>query len=224
MLSIDNILTIAVPKGRIQYKLADYFNTYGITMKEESRKLDYFDSTNKIRFLFVKNSDVPVYVKHGVADIGVSGSDVLYESQLDFLHLGTFPFGTTRICIAGYEKDKSLLERAKHSDYFVKEIRVATKFIKFTRDYFLEKLIPVEIINLTGSVELAPILGLSDFIVDLVETGQTLKENNLSVLEQIGQTEVKLIANRSLYKLKFSQINKFSSLIRGRQINEEIYS
>lgn len=202
-------ITIAVPKGRLQEQISEYLADKGVTIKEESRKLDYYDRENGYRFLFVKNSDVPVYVNYGVADLGISGSDVVYEGDFEFLHLGTLPFGGTRICVAGYEKDRGLFESNGKMGNFVKTMKIATKFVRFTTDYFVNRSIPVEIIKLTGSVELAPILGLSHFIVDLVETGSTLRENHLTVIEEIGRTHVKIIANPSLYKLNYRRIDGF---------------
>ncbi|OHD19369.1 MAG: ATP phosphoribosyltransferase [Spirochaetes bacterium GWD1_27_9] len=211
----NDYLTIALPKGRLLEQVTAFFAKYDITIKEESRKLDYYDEKNKLRFLFVKNSDVPVYVNYGVAALGISGSDVVYESGFEFLKLGILPFGTTRICLAGFEKDKDLYFKAYSTGSFVKEIKIATKFGKFTTTYFNEKDIPVQIIKLTGSIELAPILGLSDFIVDLVETGTTLKENNLSVIEELGKTQVEIIANPSLYKLDYKKIDNIVTIIEN---------
>jgi ATP phosphoribosyltransferase len=207
-------LTIALPKGRLQEQVSRHFSKFGITIREESRKLDFHDEANHIRFLFVKNSDVPVYVNYGVADLGICGSDVIFESGFEFIRLKTLPFGSTRICLAGYEKDRDLYFSYGSSGSFLKEIRIATKFTRFTSDFFEGKNIPVRIIELRGSIELAPILGLTDFIVDLVETGTTLKENNLSVIEQIGSTQVEFFANMSLYKLKYQQIQNILDKIR----------
>jgi ATP phosphoribosyltransferase len=202
-----NYITIALPKGRLQEQTASYLSGFGITVKEESRRLDYYDEKNGLRFLFVKNSDVPAYVNYGAAALGISGSDIIYESGFEFLKLAKLPFGSTRICLAGYEKDKDLFFKAGVTGSFIREIRIATKFVRFTRNYFSEKELPVQIIKLSGSIELAPILGLSDFIVDLVETGTTLKENNLAVIEELGRTEVRIIANSSLYKLNYKKID-----------------
>lgn len=203
------MITIAIPKGRLQEQISEFVAQKGVTIKEESRKLDYYDLNNGYRFLFVKNSDVPVYVNYGVAHLGIAGSDVIYEGDFDFMRLGVLPFGTTRICVAGYDAKRSLYENAGLEGNFIKSLKIATKFTRFTKDYFVNKGIPVEIIKLTGSVELAPILELSDFIVDLVETGTTLKENNLTVIEEIGRTQVEVIANPSLYKLNFRRIDEF---------------
>ena len=213
-INMSDLITIAVPKGRLLYKIADFLAERGITLKEESRKLDYIDEAAGIRFLFVKNADVPVYVNYGVADLGICGSDIIYESDFDFLKLHTFPFGTTRICLAGYADKSHLYYQNADSKNFVEEIRIATKFVKFTKNCFLQKNIPIEIIKLTGSIELAPILGLSDFIVDLVETGTTLAENNLSVIEELGRTEVRLIANPALYKLNYKKMDELLERIK----------
>jgi len=209
---MDEYLTIALPKGRILEKIIDYFSKLNITIKEESRKLDYFDEENKIRFLFVKNSDLPVYVNYGVADLGIVGSDVIYESNFELLRFATLPFGKTKICLAGFEEKKELLEQ-KNFQTFIKDIKIATKFTKWTTDYFNSIEIPIKIIHLTGSIELAPILGLSDFIVDLVETGTTLKENNLSLIKELGLTEVLLIGNNSRYKLNYKRIDKLVEIL-----------
>jgi ATP phosphoribosyltransferase len=158
---------------------------------------------------------VPVYVNYGVADLGFSGSDVVYEGDFEFLHLARLPFGGTRICVAGYEKDRPLFEQNGLERSFIKPIKIATKFTRFTNHYFEERGIPVQIIKLTGSVELAPILGLAHFIVDLVETGSTLRENNLAVIEEIGRTHVKLIANPSLYRQNYRKIDDFVSKLQG---------
>lgn len=210
------IITIAIPKGRLQEQISEFVAKKGVTIKEESRKLDYYDEENGYRFLFVKNSDVPVYVNYGVAHMGIAGSDVIYEGDFEFMRLGTLPFGSTRICVAGYEADRPLFENAGKVGHFIKEIRIATKFTRFTKDYFVQRGIPVEIIKLTGSVELAPILKLSDFIVDLVETGTTLKENNLAVIDEIGKTQVEVIANPSLYKRNFRKIDDFVKKLTGQ--------
>ncbi|HOV13359.1 MAG TPA: ATP phosphoribosyltransferase [Spirochaetota bacterium] len=210
---MDKLITIAIPKGRLLKQITDYLAKYSITVKEESRKLDYIDTNNNLRFLFVKNSDVPTYVNYGVASLGICGTDNIYESGFEFLNLGFLPFGTTRICLAGFEKDKDLYFYPYSNGNFVKDIRIATKFERFTKDYFGKKSIPIEIIKLSGSIELAPILGLSHFIVDLVETGTTLKENNLSVIEELGKTEVEIIANPSLYKINYKNIDKIINKI-----------
>lgn len=214
----NDYITVALPKGRLQKQITKFLENCNITIKEESRKLDYYDEENRLRFLFVKNSDVPVYVNYGVADLGISGSDVIYESGFEFLNLYTFPFGQTRICLAGYEKDQNLFLNPEKENLFMKELKIATKFVNFSRDYFLERGIPVKIIKLSGSVELAPILGLTDFIVDLVETGTTLKENDLSVIETLGTTEVKLIAGPGLYKLNHTAIDNIVSKIKSIKI------
>lgn len=212
----NNFINIAIPKGRLQNQISDFVAGKGVTIKEESRKLDYYDMENGYRFLFVKNSDVPVYVNYGVAHMGIAGSDVIYEGDFEFMRLGKLPFGSTRICIAGYEDKRYLFDNAGRDGNFIKDIRIATKFTKFAKDYFVDRGIPVELIKLTGSVELAPILELSDFIVDLVETGTTLKENNLAVIEEIGKTQVEVIANPSLYKLNFRRIDDFVRKLTGK--------
>jgi len=209
----NKYLNIAIPKGRLQKDISEYFSQCNITVKESSRKLDYIDKENGLRFLFVKNSDVPVYVSFGVADIGISGTDTLYESEFEFIKLLSLPFGSTKMCIAGYEKDKDTYFNAGKQENFMEEIRIATKFTKFTQDLFNKKNMPIKIIKLSGSVELGPILGLSDFILDLVETGKTLEENDLSIIEEVGQTKVEIIANPSSYKVNYKKIDLIISKI-----------
>lgn len=211
----NKIITIAVPKGRLQKQIAEYLAVRGVTIKEESRKLDYLGENSDYKFLFVKNGDVPVYVNYGVADLGFSGSDVIYESDFEFLHLARLPFGGTKICVAGREEDRGFFEKDKFKrDDGIKPIKVATKFTRFTNHYFEELGIPIQIIKLTGSVELAPILGLARFIVDLVETGSTLHENNLVPIKEIEPTYVKLIANPSLYRQNYRKINEFVEILQ----------
>lgn len=193
-------LTIALPKGRLLSRLLAHFASRGIDLSFEDRKLIAEDETGLFKAFLVKNSDLPTYVNHGIAGLGICGNDVLYESGHRFLTLLTFSFGRTKMCLAG----RAAAEAASEAP---RRLQVATKFTRFTQDYFHGKGIPVQVIKLEGSVELAPILGLAPYIVDLVETGDTLRANKLQVIETLKEIEVHLVANTSFYKLNYERIN-----------------
>lgn len=203
---MDKLLTLALPKGRLQKKVQEHFAKKGIPFKFEDRKLVAYDEKNMFKVMLVKNSDLPTYVNHSIAGLGVCGDDVVYESGCSFNKLLQFSFGGTSICLAGkkdYERDLNN-----------RHLTVATKYTNFTRDYFHNQGIPVNIIKLNGSVELAPILGLAPYIVDLVETGTTLKANNLEVIDKLHDIRVHLIANPAYYKLHYKSINKIVEILR----------
>lgn len=196
------MITIALPKGRLFEKTSTLLGRCGYRLTLGERQLVAEEEGNELRAILVKNSDLPTYVHHGIAGLGVCGSDVIYESGYSFYELLTLPFGTTSICLAG-RKD------APESPEDATMLRVATKFTRFTRDLFHSRGIAVNVIRLDGSVELAPVLGLAPYIVDLVETGSTLKANNLEVKETLGQTQVHLIANPAFYKYHFKAVHRF---------------
>ncbi|MCG8641363.1 MAG: ATP phosphoribosyltransferase [Desulfobacterales bacterium] len=200
-------LSIALPKGRLQKQVQEMFRERGIDFSFENRKLVSTDSTGAYKFFLVKNSDLPTYVNHGIAGLGFCGEDVLYESGGAFFKLLDLPFGGTSMCLAG--KKGEPFERIGST------ITVATKFTRFTRNYFHREGIPVEIIKLNGSVELAPVLGLAPYIVDLVETGSTLKANNLEIFQELAKIRVYMIANPAYYKLYYSEINSLTEKITG---------
>jgi ATP phosphoribosyltransferase len=201
-------LSLALPKGRLMEDVSSFFKKKGLGFSFNNRKLVCYDESGNLKIFLVKNSDLPTYVNHGIAGLGICGSDVLYESGNKFYNLMTFDFGATSMCIAGIKGHKPSDENRKLS--------VATKFTKFTSDYFHKQGIPVEIIKLNGSVELAPVLGLTPYIVDLVETGNTLKANNLEVLEKLEDIKVHLIANPAYYKLHYKSIKKIVSLLKEK--------
>ncbi|HUX22518.1 MAG TPA: ATP phosphoribosyltransferase [Spirochaetia bacterium] len=203
-------LTIALPKGRLLDRLLDHFGGRGISLSFEDRRLVSTDSSGELKAFLVKNNDLPTYVNHGIAGLGICGSDVLYESGYRFLNLLTFSFGKTRMCLAGAKE-----QIGDHNS--ARRLQVATKFTRFTQDYFHAKGIPVQVIKLEGSVELAPILGLAPYIVDLVETGDTLRANNLRVIDTLKEIEVHLIANASFYKLNYKRINILIDRLREPQ-------
>lgn len=195
-----NIITVAVPTGRLQKQVFEYFATCGIELSEPNRNLIVEDKHRSLRFLLVKNSDLPEYVNGGIASVGIVGTDIVHESPHNFFRLGNFPFGSTRICLIGKPNTPSINT--------VTRTTIATKYTQFTKDFLKERNIHANIIKLNGSVELAPLLGLAPYIVDLVETGGTIKENGLIIMEEIGSTEVTFIANQALYKLNYKAIDK----------------
>jgi ATP phosphoribosyltransferase len=199
-------LTLALPKGRLFDQIQDFFATRGIVFSVEDRKLVVSDRDDILRIFLVKNSDLPTYVNHGIAGLGICGDDVLAESECQFFRLLTYSFGNTSMCLAGKEGARPIALDSK--------LTVATKFPEFTRRYFNKRGIPVEIVKLNGSVELAPVLGLAPYIVDLVETGSTLKANGLAVLEKLEDIKVRVIANRAYYKLRYREINALIERIR----------
>jgi ATP phosphoribosyltransferase len=197
------MITIAIAKGRMQESALSLLARAGIRLSEtalNSRRLALEDETGKYRFIFVKPSDVPVYVEHGIADCGIVGRDVLLESAADLLLPLDLGIARCRIVVAA--ADPEAMEKVQGM------VRVATKYSQIASTYFGSRGIPVEIIQLSGSVELAPALGLADMIVDLVETGVTLRENGLSVVEEIGESTGRLVVNRASYQLKAEEITR----------------
>lgn len=197
-------LTIALAKGRMQEDALALLAKANIHVDEselKSRRLVIHSTDRRFSFVLVKPSDVPTYVEYGVADAGVCGRDVLIEARSDVHEPLDLKFGYCRIAVAGKRE-------ALNEDYnLLATVRVATKYPRITTEYFQAKGVPIEIIPLQGSVELAPLLGLSDRIVDLVETGRTLKENGLEVIETITDTTARLIVNRASFHLKRAAVS-----------------
>ena len=197
------MITIAIAKGRMQDEALALLARAGVRLDEDainSRRLAINDTSGKYRFIFVKPADVPVYVEHGIADCGVVGRDVLLESQADLLLPLDLRIARCRIVVAAV--DAEIMTRS------LGMLRVATKYSQIAATHFGSRGIPVEIIQLSGSVELAPALGLSDLIVDLVETGRTLRENGLTVVEEIAESTGRLVVNRASYQLKADAVNE----------------
>ena len=196
-----NKINIALPKGRLLKKVYDLFKKIGYENKElleDNRKLVF--ENKGIRYLIVKPSDVGIYVEKGVADIGIVGKDILLENSHDIYELLDLKFGKCKICMASIKDYKEDIER---------RLRVATKYINVSKKYFDSINRDVEIIKLNGSVELAPILNLSDVIIDIVETGITLKENNLIVIKDIvDYISSRLIVNKVSFKFKNNLITE----------------
>lgn len=194
------MINIALPKGRLGNKAYGLLQQCGYTVNEmfdESRKLIFENKQSGIRYFLVKPSDVAIYVEYGAADIGVVGKDILLESSTDIYELLDLKLGKCRMCVAA---------REDWVEDTTRPIVVATKFPNITRDYYIKQNREIEIIKLYGSIELAPILNMSDVIVDIVETGTTLKENNLKIFEEILPISARLIANKSNYKFKENEI------------------
>jgi len=195
------MITIAIAKGRMQDSALALLSRAGIRLSEDainSRRLALKDETGQYRFIFVKPADVPVYVEHGIADCGVVGRDVLLESEADLLLPLDLGIARCRIVVAAADPEAMTKVQGM--------IRVATKYSQIASAHFGARGIPVEIIQLSGSVELAPALGLADVIVDLVETGETLRENGLIVVEEIAESTGRLVVNRASYQLKTKEV------------------
>lgn len=196
------MVSIALPKGRLGNKAYSILQKCGYTVSElmdDSRKLVFENAESGVRYFLVKPSDVAIYVEYGAADVGVVGKDVLIESGADVYELLDLGIGKCRMCVAAKEDYVEDTGRATV---------VATKFPRVARDYFMATNREIEIIKLYGSIELAPLLGMSDVIVDLVETGTTLKENRLKVTEEIFSVSARLIANKAAYKFKVNEIRE----------------
>lgn len=194
------MVNVALPKGRLGEKVYEMFEKAGYdcsSIKEKSRKLTFENEEKGIRFFWVKPSDVAIYVERGAADIGVAGKDILLEYAPDVYELLDLGLGRCRMAVAG---------KVDFADDTEKTLRVATKFVNIAANYYAGKSREIDIIKLNGSIELAPILGLSDVIVDIVETGATLKENNLTPLEDIVPISARLIANKASFKFKTKEI------------------
>lgn len=204
-------LTIALPKGKLFGLSADMFAKIGYTaedLSEKSRKLIISNDDKKIRFIISKTADVPTYVEYGAADIGVIGKDVLLESGKDVYELLDLGFGRCHLMMAVHKNQK----RDKLMDY--NHTRVATKFPHIAEGFFNNKGMQMEYIKLNGSIELGPIVGLSESIVDIVETGTTLRENNLEEIAYIMDATARLICNRVSFKLKFDRIHQMTEDLR----------
>ncbi len=199
------IINVALPKGRLGEKVYNMFEAAGFpcpSIKEENRKLIFENSEVGIRFFWVKPSDVAIYVERGAADIGVAGKDILLEYEPKVYELLDLNMGKCRMAVAA-KKD--------FTDDTSATLRVATKFSNITKKYYAEKCRDIDIIHLNGSIEIAPILGLSDVIVDIVETGKTLLENDLAPFETIVPISARLIANKSSFKFKTEKIMKIKN-------------
>ena len=207
-------LTFALGKGRLANETLKLFEKIGITceeMKDESsRKLIFTNEALKLKFFLSKGCDVPTYVEYGAADIGIVGKDTILEEGRKVHEVLDLGFGKCRMCVCGYKNTAPLL---KHHEL----IRVATKYPNITRDYFYNtKHQTVEIIKLNGSIELAPIVGLSEVIVDIVETGSTLRENGLEILEEVCPLSARMIVNPVTMRMEGERIKNLIMRLRAQ--------
>ena len=196
------MINIALPKGRLGEKVYAMFERAGYpcpSIKENSRKLIFENEEAGVRYFWVKPSDVSIYVERGAADIGVCGKDILLEYMPEIYELLDLNIGKCRMAVAA-KKD--------FFDDNLKTLKVATKFANIAKQYYAGMGRDIDIIKLNGSIEIAPILGLSDVIVDIVETGTTLKENDLEVFETVAPISARLIANKSSFKFKTEEVEK----------------
>ena len=205
-------LTFALGKGRLANKTLEMFEKIGITCEEmkdkDTRKLIFVNEDLKLRFFLAKGPDVPTYVKYGAADIGIVGRDTILQEARNIYEVLDLGFGKCRMCVCGPESARDLLQHHE-------QIRVATKYPKIAKDYFYNKKHQtVEIIKLNGSIELAPIVGLADVIVDIVETGSTLRENGLAVLEEVCPLSARMVVNPVSMKMEQERISKLITDLR----------
>ncbi|MBQ8567249.1 MAG: ATP phosphoribosyltransferase [Clostridia bacterium] len=204
------MINVALPKGRLGEKVYAMFENAGYecpAIKENTRKLIFENKEKGIRYFWVKPSDVSIYVERGAADIGVCGKDILLEYSPDVYELLDLNMGKCRMAVAG-KKD--------FYDDGSRTLKVATKFVNIAKKHYASKCRDIDIIKLNGSIEIAPILGLSDVIVDIVETGTTLKENDLVVTETIVPISARLISNKSSFKFKTEEIEKIVKCMRDQ--------
>lgn len=203
------MINVALPKGRLGEKVYAMFEKAGYecpSIKENNRKLIFENIETGVRYFWVKPSDVSIYVERGAADIGVAGKDILLEYEPDIYELLDLNIGKCRMAVAA------------RSDFFddnLKTLKVATKFENIAKQYYASRGRDIDIIKLNGSIEIAPILGLSDVIVDIVETGTTLKENSLEVFETVAPISARLIANKSSFKFKTREIEKIVEALKS---------
>ncbi len=198
---MKTMLNVALPKGRLGEKVYSMFEKAGFecpSIKENNRKLIFENAEVGVRYFWVKPSDVAIYVERGVADIGVAGKDILLEYEPDVYELLDLDIGKCRMAVAAKKDFRD------NKDF---TLRVATKFSKIAKDYYSSLGRDIDIIHLNGSIEIAPILGLSDVIVDIVETGTTLKENDLEVVQEIVPISARLISNKTSYMFKSDLID-----------------
>lgn len=190
------MLNIALPKGRLGDKVYKMLESVGYDCKsiyDDGRKLVFENPDVGVRYLLVKPSDVSIYVEHGAADVGIVGKDILEEYAPDVYELLDLNIGKCRMCVAA---------RSDYREDAARTLRVATKFVNIAKRYYAAQNRDIEIIHLTGSIELAPILGLSDVIVDIVESGSTIRENNLRILTEFMPISARFIANKASFKFK----------------------
>ena len=209
------MLNIALPKGRLGEKVYEMFEKSGFdcpSINEKNRKLIFENPEKQVRFFWVKPSDVSIYVERGAADIGVAGKDILLEYSPDVYELLDLNLGKCRMAVAA---------KKEMNPDDVKTLRVATKFVNIASDYYTKLGRDIDIIKLNGSIELAPILGLSDVIVDIVETGTTLRENDLEVKTTILPISARLIANKASFRFLNKEIEELTQNMKGQVAQDD---
>lgn len=207
---MKTMINVALPKGRLGEKVYAMFENAGYecpSIKEVNRKLIFENEEAGVRYFWVKPSDVAIYVERGAADIGVAGKDILLEYVPDVYELLDLNMGKCRMAVAAKKDFRDNTENT---------LRVATKFTNIAKDYYSKKGRDIDIIKLNGSIEIAPILGLSDVIVDIVETGKTLLENDLEPKETIVPISARLIANKASFKFKMEQIENIKNGLKAQ--------
>ena len=204
------MLNIALPKGRLGMKVYDMLSAIGYEcpeILEDNRKLIFENLERGVRYLLVKPSDVTIYVEYGAADIGVAGKDTILEQSPDIYEMLDLGFGKCRMCVAAPEGFREDTDRP---------LKVATKFPNIAKSFYLTKNREIEIIKLYGSIEIAPLTCLSDVIVDIVETGTTLRENHLEVIDTIIPISARLICNKASFNFKSGEINKITGILHEK--------
>ena len=209
------MINVALPKGRLGEKVLAMFENAGYecpSIHENNRKLIFENEEKGIRYFWVKPSDVSIYVERGAADIGVAGKDILLEYSPEIYELLDLNIGKCRMAVAA-KKD--------FYDDNEKTLKVATKFVNIAKNFYASRCRDIDIIKLNGSIEIAPILGLSDVIVDIVETGNTLRENDLEVVETVVPISARLIANKASFKFKTEEIEKIVDSIKAEVVTDD---
>ncbi len=207
------MMTLALAKGRLLPTAIRRLRRAGFELEEpNNRSLVAYDKSKKLKAIFIKDQDVPLYVEYGIADVGICGKDNIWENGADVAELLDLRFGTCRMAVAGKQSPQ-----AYQAAQFLK---VGTKYPKIATDFFTQKGLPIELIKLAGSVELGAVLGLADVIVDIVKTGQTLAENNLHILEEIAPISARLIVNRASFALKRNEIELLCRSLKNDSRNE----
>ncbi len=204
------MINVALPKGRLGEKAYDMLAAAGYdcpAILEKNRRLTFENPQKGVRYFWVKPSDVSIYVERGAADVGIVGKDILMEYNPDVYELLDLKMGACRICVAG---------PADFYDNPDRTLRVATKFAHITAQYYESRCRDIDIIRLNGSIELAPLLGLSDVIVDIVETGKTLQENHLAALQTVAEISARFICNTVSYKFRYQEILQMQSALQSR--------
>lgn len=205
-------ITIAIAKGRLGEKGISLFNDteLEIVRNGDSRKLFFHDKSGKVTFIFVKSADVVTYVERGIADVGIVGKDIILEENKDVYEVLDLNFGKCKFVIAGL-KDQPLMKKDE-------VLQIATTFPSYVESVFKDRDQKIEVIKLGGSVELAPLMGLSDVIVDIVETGSTLEDNGLVLLEELDPISARLIVNKVSYRFKYEAIEEIEKILGGKVV------